>query len=167
MRKVIILILLYVGAFVLINNSIPQQASMPPKIEKFDVALLQTKKDLAIAGRKIYFGKGKCALCHSIEPSKLARCPILSGIGAKLSKEFLIKSLIEPQSYVYMDYSVSPPKPFPAQMPAINKPPIGLNMQEILVVVAFLQSIGGEITVEPAELFAEKSSFERVERNEG
>jgi len=35
-------------------------------------------------------------------------------------------------------------------MPKINKPPIGLNEQEILAVLAYLQSLGGtpDVTLE-------------------
>ena len=32
-------------------------------------------------------------------------------------------------------------------MPAINKPPIGLTDQEILCVIAYLQTLGGTATV--------------------
>jgi hypothetical protein len=32
-------------------------------------------------------------------------------------------------------------------MPVINKPPIGLTDQEILAVIAYLQSLGGKVTV--------------------
>jgi hypothetical protein len=32
-------------------------------------------------------------------------------------------------------------------MPVINKPPIGLSDQEILAVIAYLQSLGGKTTV--------------------
>jgi len=32
-------------------------------------------------------------------------------------------------------------------MPVINKPPIGLSDQEILAVIAYLQSQGGKVTV--------------------
>ena len=32
-------------------------------------------------------------------------------------------------------------------MPVINKPPIGLSDQEILAVIAYLQSLGGKVTV--------------------
>jgi hypothetical protein len=41
---------------------------------------------------------------------------------------------------------------FAAKMPEINKPPIGLNPQELLTVISFIQSNGGKITVEPSEL---------------
>ncbi len=160
MIKIIIIVVLYCGAFVWMNNSIPQVMDIPPKEEKFDPATLQTKKDVVIAGRKVYFGKGKCALCHSIEPSALARCPILSGIGGRLTKEFFIDSLLHPKNYIYIDYRGNTPRPFAAEMPAINKPPIDLTMQEIMTVVAFLQSLGGEVTVEPEDVFNAKEPEE-------
>lgn len=160
MTKILAIVLLYIGAFVWMNHAVPQAMDIPPKEEKFDPAKLQTKKDVVTAGRKLYFGKGKCALCHSIEPSELARCPALGGIGARLTKEFFIDSLLHPKSYIYKDYRGDTPKPFAAEMPAINKPPIDLTMQEIIAVVAFLQSLGGEVTVEPEELFATSDTGE-------
>ena len=33
-------------------------------------------------------------------------------------------------------------------MPVIHKPPIGLTDEEILAVIAYLQSMGGEVTVD-------------------
>jgi hypothetical protein len=39
-------------------------------------------------------------------------------------------------------------------MPVINKPPIDLTMQEVLLVVSFIQSLGGEVTVDPEEVKA-------------
>jgi hypothetical protein len=36
---------------------------------------------------------------------------------------------------------------FVAGMPVINKPPIGLTDPEILAVIAYLQSLGGKVTV--------------------
>ena len=36
---------------------------------------------------------------------------------------------------------------FPPAMPPINKPPIGLTDQEILCVIAYLQTLGGTPTV--------------------
>ena len=140
--------------FVFIHNAVPQMVSLPPKKVVFDPSQISTKADLVVQGKKIFFGKGKCSLCHSIAPSQSARCPILRGIGGKLRKEFLIDSLLHPKNYVYRDYRGNGSKPFPAQMPVINKPPIGLDMQEILMVVAFLQSLGGEVTVEPEEVKA-------------
>jgi mono/diheme cytochrome c family protein len=152
--KVVIFVAGLLSAFVLMARSIPQQDSQPPAKEAFDVTAIKTKADLVDAGQQIFFGKGQCALCHSIGPSAGARCPDLKGFGAKLSREFIYESLITPDRYLYMDYTISPPKKFPATMPPINKPPIGLSEPELLAVVSFLQRQGGEVTVEPGELTA-------------
>jgi cytochrome c2 len=64
----------------------------------------------------------------------------------------LYETLTKPEAFIYMQYEFSPAKPFAAKMPAINKPPIGLNDNELLAVIAFVQSIGGEVTVDPSEI---------------
>jgi mono/diheme cytochrome c family protein len=153
--RVIAFVAIVLGAFTLVSLSIPQMASLPPAVEKFDVASIKDKKDLAAIGQKIFFGKGQCALCHTIGTSE-GRCPDLKGIGAKLTRQFLYESMTQPQAYIYMDYQhVGPPKFFPAKMPYIDKKPIGLNNNEILAVIAFLQNMSGEeITVDPSEIEA-------------
>jgi len=151
--KVMGFVVLFLSAFVYIARSIPQTDSQPPAEFAFDVAVIKTKQDLVKVGQNIFFGKGKCALCHSIGPSETARCPNLEFKGGQLTRGFLYESLTQPSKYIYMDYRFSPPKPFAAKMPVINKPPIGLNENEILAVIAFLQNMGGgEITVDPSEL---------------
>lgn len=138
-------VIIVLGSFSLIALSVPQMASLPPAIEKFDIASVKTPNDLAAIGQKIFFSKGQCALCHSIGPSESARCPDLAGIGAKLTPEFLYESLTSPQSYIYMDFRHGGlPKEYPARMPYINKNPIALSKQEIYSVIAFLQKMSGE-----------------------
>ncbi|MGD9850607.1 MAG: cytochrome c family protein [Nitrospirales bacterium] len=133
------------GTFSLIALSVPQMASLPPAVETFDLASVQSPEDLASIGQKIFFSKGQCALCHSIGPSESARCPDLNGIGAKLAPEFLYESLTQPQAYIYLDFRHEGlPKEYPARMPHINKDPIGLTNQEIYSVIAFLQKMSGE-----------------------
>jgi cytochrome c553 len=75
-------------------------------------------------------------------------------VGAKLSREFIYESLTQPSAFIYKQYQYSPPKAFGAQMPPINKPPIGLSENELLAVIAFVQSTGGQeyVTVDPSEL---------------
>jgi hypothetical protein len=53
--------------------------------------------------------------------------------------EYLAQSMYEPTAYVV--------EGFPPAMPPINKPPIGLTDQEILCVIAYLQTLGGTSTV--------------------
>src|SRR5574342_207903 len=142
------------GLFALVALAVPQMASLPPAEEKFDIATVKTPTDMAAIGQKIFFSKGQCALCHSIGPSESARCPDLKGIGAKLSREFIFESLTQPQAYIYLDYRHEGlPKLYPAEMPAINKNPIGLSKHDIMSVIAFLQQMSGEpISVTPSEL---------------
>ncbi|MEW6324651.1 MAG: c-type cytochrome [Nitrospirota bacterium] len=152
--KVTVFVALILWAFYWMASSIPQQASLPPVKENLDPSLINTTADLIQVGKKLFFGKGQCALCHSIGESHGARAPNLEGIGAKLTREFLYESLTQPASYIYQDYTSSPPKPFPAQMPRINKPPVDLTDAELLAVIAFVQQLGGEVTVQTRELAA-------------
>jgi len=157
--RVVAFVTIVLGGFSLVALGVPQMASMPPAVEKFDVASIKEKKDLAAIGQKIFFGKGQCALCHTIGSSE-GRCPDLKGVGAKLTREFIYESLTQPQAYVYKDYEhVGQPKFFPAKMPYINKKPIGLNHNEILAVIAFLQNMSGEeVTINLSELEAPSSA---------
>jgi cytochrome c2 len=146
-------------AYSLVGNMVPQIESRPQA--QLQLSADATPEQLVKAGEQIFYGKGTCALCHSVEPSEAARCPILGAgslgpaIGARADErlketsytgkakdgtEYLIESLTHPQDYLVQG--------FPPIMPVINKPPIGLNNDEIAAVVAFLQSIqGGKVTV--------------------
>jgi hypothetical protein len=53
--------------------------------------------------------------------------------------EYFAQSLYEPTAYVVPG--------FPPAMPPMNKPPFSLTDQEILCVIATLQSLGGTPTV--------------------
>src|SRR5216117_3373959 len=133
--RVVAFVSIVLGGFTLVALSIPQMASLPPAVEKFDVASIKDKKELASIGQKIFFGKGQCALCHTIGTGE-GRCPDLKGIGAKLTRDFLYESLTQPQAY-------------------INKKPIALSNNEILAVIAFLQNMSGEeVTIELSEIEA-------------
>lgn len=143
--RVVGFVVIMLGLFSLIGASIPQAPSLPPAVETFDMARIQTPDDLAFIGQKIFFSKGQCALCHSIGPRAAARCPDLKGIGAKLTREFIYESLTQPQAYIYKDFRHEGlPQEYPARMPHINKNPIALTNQEILSVIAFLQKMSGE-----------------------
>ena len=136
----------YVGAIV------PQMEAHPPKSTVIGADMSPT--ELAAAGKDIFFGKGTCALCHTIG-RKGERCPDLAGVGSRAggridglaAQDYLAQSLYQPNAYVVEGYTPT--------MPAINRPPIGLTDREIVAVVAFLQSNGAEITVAPDTRFAE------------
>ena len=137
--------IIVLGAFSLTALGVPQMASLPPAVETFDIASVQTPADLASIGQKIFFSKGQCALCHSIGPSESARCPDLAGVGAKLTPDFLYESLTQPQAFLYKDFRhEGVPKEYPATMPFIDKNPIALSKQEIYSVIAFMQKMSGQ-----------------------
>ena len=52
---------------------------------------------------------------------------------------YIIESLIHPQAHVVEGY--------PPIMPAVDKPPIALNRSEVWALTAFLESLGGSVTV--------------------
>ena len=53
--------------------------------------------------------------------------------------EYFAQSMYEPENFIVPGFNPG--------MPVINKPPIGLTDQEILCVIAYLQTLGGTATV--------------------
>ncbi len=106
-----------------------------------------TTADMAKVGREIMEGKGLCITCHTIGKSGALRFPDLDGIAVRAASripgmsdvDYLAQSMYAPDSYIVEGFNPG--------MPAINKPPIGLTDQEILTVIAALQSLGGTPTV--------------------
>jgi cytochrome c oxidase subunit 2 len=103
--------------------------------------------ELVQAGRQIAEGKGTCMGCHTIGSASKGRFPDLGGIGSRAgsrkpgmsSTDYLAESLYDPNAYIVEGYSPG--------MPPISKPPIALSDMEILALVAYLQSLGGEPAV--------------------
>jgi hypothetical protein len=106
-----------------------------------------TTADMVKVGREIMEGKGLCLTCHTIGKSGALRFPDLDGIAARAGSrvpglsdvEYLAQSMYEPDAFVVPGFNPG--------MPVISKPPIGLTEQEILCVIAALQSLGGTPTV--------------------
>jgi len=106
-----------------------------------------TTADMAKIGREIMEGKGLCMTCHTIGKSGALRFPDLDGIGVRAASripgmsdiDYMAQSMYEPDTYIVEGFNPG--------MPVINKPPIGLTDQEILTVIAALQSLGGTPTV--------------------
>lgn len=143
--RVAIVSLAVMGLYTLFANSIPQIESRPPE----DLIITGeglSGEELAKAGEKLFYGKGTCAVCHSIG-AKGARAPDLAGVGGRAGErkpgmsdvKYLFESLINPGAYLVEGYGNI--------MPAVHKPPVSLNESEMLAMVAFLQSLGGTVTV--------------------
>lgn len=125
-------------------NSIPQIQSKPPEDLSLEGGNV-TPEQLVKAGEEIYKGKGTCEVCHRIG-QKGTRAPDLAGIGGTAAKRkpgmnakaYLIESLVNPAAYLVEGY--------PAIMPKVDKPPIGLNRSELWALTAYLESLGGNVT---------------------
>src|SRR5499433_3368900 len=133
------------GSYSWFANSIPQIESKPPQELSLEGGNV-TPAQLVKAGEEIYHTKGTCEICHRIG-QKGTRAPDLAGIGARAaqrkpgmsSKQYIIESLINPTAYIVEGY--------PPIMPAVDKPPIGLNRSELWALTAFLESQGGTVDV--------------------
>ncbi len=167
-RKVVAVVCGFLLAYTYLAYQVPQSVGLPPTKEKLNLATISSPKDLVKIGQKIFFGKGQCALCHTMGGEAEGRCPNLERAGTRLTREFIYESLTKPQAYVKLDFDPAEPQKFPAQMPTINKPPIGLTDQELLTVIAFIQSQGGKVTVSPAELAVDQTAMPaRLEEGQG
>ena len=146
--KVFAFNIVIIAFFLYVGNSIPQLRQDPPK--ELVLAADASTEDFVRAGQDIFYGKGTCALCHEIG-KKGERCPDLAGVGERAETrikeagykgkatngaEYIVESVMDPMAYVVEGYQPS-------------MPPVGrqLNDLELVAVVSFLQSQGGEVTV--------------------
>jgi mono/diheme cytochrome c family protein len=139
---------LIIGAtafYAYVGQLVPQNEVQPPKETVLRADL--TTADMVTTGRQIMDTKGLCFTCHTIGRSGALRFPDLAGVAGRVSDrapgvtdiEYFAQSLYEPDSFIVPGFNPG--------MPAINRPPIGLTDQEILCVIAYLQSLGGTPTV--------------------
>ena len=142
-----------VGALVLattafygyVGQLVPQKEVQPPQETAFTGNM--TTADMIKVGRGIMEGKGLCLTCHTIGKTGALRFPDLADVDIRAKSrvpglsdvEYFAQSLYEPTVYVVAG--------FPPAMPPVNKPPIGLTDQEILCVIAALQTLGGTPSV--------------------
>jgi cytochrome c2 len=153
--KVFAFNIVVIAFFLYVGNSIPQLRQDPPK--ELVLAADASAEDFVKAGQDLFYGKGTCALCHEIG-KKGERCPDLAGVGERAETrikeavykgkatngaEYLVESLMEPTAYVVEGYQPS-------------MPPVGRQLSdlELVAVVSFLQSQGGEVTVNGQTHFA-------------
>jgi len=133
------------GFYTYVGQMVPQKEVQPP--EETVLSSDMTTADMAKVGRRIMDGKGICLTCHTIGKSGALRFPDLAGVGGRAKTrvaglsdvEYLAQSLYEPTAFVVPG--------FPPAMPPMNQPPFSLTDQEILCVIAALQSLGGTPTV--------------------
>jgi hypothetical protein len=128
-----------------VGQLVPQKEVQPPQETTFTGDL--TTADMVKVGRQIMEGKGFCLTCHTIGKTGALRFPDLAGVDVRAMSrvpglndvEYFAQSMYEPTAYIVPG--------FPPAMPPLTKPPIGLTDQEILCVIAYLQTLGGTPTV--------------------
>lgn len=127
--------------YMMVGQTVPQKEVHPPEV--VEIAADVSTEELVAIGQEIYNGKGICYTCHA----NTSRFPDLQGIATRAATrksgytalDYLAESLYEPDIYIVAGFNPG--------MPKINKPPIGLTDQEILAVIAYLQTLGGQATV--------------------
>jgi mono/diheme cytochrome c family protein len=139
------LVLVTTAFYAYVGQMVPQKEVQPP--EEIAVGTDLTTADMVKVGRQIMEGKGLCVTCHTIGKTGALRFPDLEGVGVRAKTrvpglsdvEYFAQSLYDPNVFIVPGFNPG--------MPPINKPPIGLTDQEILCVIAYLQSLGGTPTV--------------------
>ncbi len=147
--------LVVLGFFVWFANWIPQTKWDPP--EKLDISASMTPVQLADIGQTIALQRG-CMACHTIEPGTGiqggGRGPNWAGLAARRAQgvaggpaslvDYLVQALYEPGSYLVEGYANI--------MPAATAAPAKLNYEEIVAVVNYLQSLGGNPSTELGDI---------------
>ena len=139
------LVLATTGFYAYVGQMVPQKEVQPP--QETALGSDMTTADMVKVGRGIMEGKGLCLTCHTIGKTGALRFPDLAGIGVRAKSrvpglsdvEYLAQSMYEPTAFVVPG--------FPPAMTPINQPPFDLTDQEILCVIASLQTLGGTPTV--------------------
>ncbi len=128
----------------------------------------ETKQVISAAGENIFWGKGRCHVCHRIgERGYALRGPNLGegkdgaiiGIradqrakkaGLKSGADYLVQSMIVPAAFIVPNYK--------NEMPKIYEPPIALLSAEIKAVVLYLNSLGSSPEIGAIQIPALSSS---------
>ena len=133
------------GFYAYVGQMVPQKEVQPP--QEIQIRTDLTTPDMVKVGREVMDGKGLCFTCHTIGKSGVLRFPDLEGVDVRAQSriaglsdiEYFAQSIYEPEKFIVPGFNPG--------MPVINKPPIGLTDQEILCVMAYLQTLGGTATV--------------------
>jgi mono/diheme cytochrome c family protein len=141
-----VLVLATTGFYTYVGQMVPQKEVQPP--EEIVIASDLTTPQMVAIGQQIMNGKGLCFTCHTLGKKEGPyRFPDLEGVDVRAKTrepglsdvEYFAQAMYEPNAFIVPGFSPG--------MPTINKPPIGLTDQEILCVIAYLQTLGGTPTV--------------------
>jgi putative heme-binding domain-containing protein len=141
--RLVLLVGAVLAGFIWFCSAIPQIKAQPQdRAGILDVG--ESAETLVRVGKRIFQSdRAQCLTCHSLGPDAKARCPDQEGIGdrAKTTRagytaaQYLVESVYDPNAFIVGGYPSN-------QMTPVNKPPIALTHEEILAVLAFLNSLG-------------------------
>lgn len=148
--KILTTVLATLGLFTWVANAIPQLESEVPEEVSFSGEV--TPEELATAGEELFVGAGGCTACHGAG----TRAPNLREdhegqgvIGARCGtrvegttcKEYLLESMVDPGAYVVDGFNnIMPPQDRI------------LTSNQIWALIAYLESLGGSVTVTAQDL---------------
>jgi hypothetical protein len=143
--RVGVLVVAATSFYTYVGQMVPQKEVQPPQETLIRADL--TTADMVKVGREVMDGKGLCFTCHTIGKTGALRFPDLEGVDVRAQSrvpgltdiEYFAQSMYEPEKFIVPGFNPG--------MPVINKPPIGLTDQEIICVMAYLQTLGGTPSV--------------------
>lgn len=148
--SVLAVVIACLGVFTWVANAIPQiQSDVPEDLVLGDDV---TPEVLIAAGEDLYNGGGGCTACHGLgerAPNLLTdhagtgligeRCT--SRVAGEDCKQYLHNSLVDPNAYLVEGFA-------PIMLDASRT----LSSTQIWALVAYLESLGGEVTVTGADI---------------
>jgi mono/diheme cytochrome c family protein len=163
--KILSIVLGTLALYTLIANGIPQVESEVPQELSFTSEV--SAAELVAAGEELYAGAGGCTACHGLgtrAPNLLTDAGGQGAIGARCGqrvegescKEYLYQSMIDPGAFVV--------EGFQPIMPDIRRT---LSDVQIWALIAYLQSLGGEVTVTGEDLATAQSGAEEEATDTG
>lgn len=146
-------VLVTLGVYTWVASAIPQLESEVPEEVSFSAEV--TPEELVSVGEDLFDGAGACTTCHGTgtrAPNLLEDHEGEGAIGARCGdrvdgmscKEYLYESMVEPGAYLV--------EGFPPSMPPQDRI---LTSNQIWALIAYLQSIGGEVTVTAEDVQSE------------
>ncbi|HSD11559.1 MAG TPA: cytochrome c [Candidatus Binatia bacterium] len=144
--NVVLVVLGATAFYTYVGQLVPQKELLPPA--KVEITQDMTPVQLAKIGGEIAHGKGLCTTCHTIGSKEAThRFPDLAGVAERAKTrvpgldqlQYFAQTLCDPNAFVVPGFNPG--------MPTINKPPVGLNDEELHAVIAWLESQGGEPSI--------------------
>ena len=151
--KIFAVVIGTLATFTLVANSIPQVQSEVPVDLSFGANV--SAEELTSSGETLFTGAGGCLACHGLgtrAPNLLTDYAGTGTIGVRCAnrvpgeecKAYLYSSMVDPGAYLV--------EGFEPIMPDMRR---SLSNAQIWALVAYLQSVGGEVTVTGADIGAD------------